>query len=134
MGNEVWKEIDGFEGLYAISNFGNVKRLEHSDTHCKQGYRVFKERPLKPFLRRGYLKVNLFKGDKRHSKSVHRLVAQAFIPNDDTEKTQINHIDGNKVNNNKDNLEWCTCKENIAHAIRMGLFHANSIAESEGAE
>lgn len=70
----------------------------------------------------GYEKVCLTAIDgHRHRFSVHRLVLENFSPIDNMEKFQVNHIDGNKRNNNLNNLEWCTCKENIEHAIKMNL-------------
>jgi hypothetical protein len=64
--------------------------------------------------------IALFKNSKEKNIRVHRIVAEAFIPNT-CNKTQINHIDGNKTNNRVDNLEWCTCSENINHAYKTGL-------------
>ena len=123
MVDEEWREIKGFEGLYAVSNLGNVKRLRHSDTRCRQGYRVFKERRLVPHIRNGYYQIKLSKCNAAYAKSVHRLVAEAFILNDDPKRDQVNHKDGNKLNNNVKNLEWCTGKENVMHAVKNGLMH-----------
>lgn len=69
----------------------------------------------------GYLKVTLMKDGERVVKRVHRLVAEHFLPNDDTSKTVINHIDGNKQNPDVTNLEWCTQQENVQHAHTTGL-------------
>lgn len=132
MPKEIWKDVAGYEGLYAVSNLGNIKRLEHSDTRCRQGFRVFRERPVKPSMWHGYLRVQLWKNNKRHYKRVHRIVAEAFIPNLDERRNQVNHIDGDKTNNNADNLEWCTCKENVAHAIKTGLFNPDLNATKKG--
>ena len=99
---EVWKEIEGTNGMYQVSNLGNVK----SFTRIKKG------RLLKPGrYSNGYLFVHFAKDtDKkgeRHSYLIHRLVAQAFLPNPDG-LPQVNHKDENKTNNRVDNLEWCT--------------------------
>ena len=118
---EEWKDVKGYEGLYQVSNCGNVKRLERTDTRCRQGFRIFKERPLKPFLSHGYWKVVLTRDSISHQKFVHRLVAEAFVPNKDDHKNQVNHIDGNKTNNFVSNLEWCTNQENMIHAFKNGL-------------
>lgn len=70
--------------------------------------------------KRGYYIVTLCKGKERKTKKIHRLVAEAFIPNVEN-KLQVNHIDGNKLNNNVKNLEWCTDSENMIHAYKTGL-------------
>ena len=104
--NEIWKPIEGYEGLYEVSNLGRVKSLKRLHT---------KERILSQFLNhRGYARVNLWKENKSRKYSVHRLVAEAFIPNPDS-KPQVNHIDENKTNNSVENLEWCTQLENHNH-------------------
>lgn len=105
---ETWKDIKGYEGLYQVSNIGNIKNIKRNkllklNTH-KQGYNV----------------VNLCKCGKVKKYLVHRLVAEAFIPNTEN-KPQVNHIDGNKKNNNIDNLEFVTNSENTIHAYRTGL-------------
>ena len=96
--NEEWRDIENYEGLYQVSNLGNVRRL----------YLSGKIRVLKP-KNDEYLRVDLCKNNKHHYMSIHRLVAKAFIPNDDSDNlTQINHKDENKHNNVVENLEWCT--------------------------
>lgn len=75
----------------------------------------------------GYVKVTLTSpGKTRHRYSVHRLVMENFCPREDMSELQVNHIDGNKQNNNLSNLEWCTCKQNIKHACENGLRHDQS--------
>lgn len=77
---------------------------------------------LKPLLDKGYHRVNIYEAGKMYRRSVHRLVLSAFIPNEDAKtKCQVNHKDGNKTNNHLENLEWCTCSENVRHAIKNGL-------------
>lgn len=99
---EVWKDIEGYEGLYQISNLGRVKRVATG--------KVLKGGKDKD----GYLMVKLYKNNIRSNKKIHRLVAEAFIPNPEN-KPQVNHADENKTNNSLDNLEWMTAKENINH-------------------
>lgn len=118
---EVWKPIEGYEGLYEVSNFGRIKSLRRDVAIPNQrlgtvGYRTYPER-IKPCVknRYGYYQVTLSKEAKSRTFRVHRLVALAFIPNPDN-KPYINHIDGNKKNNRIENLEWCTASENNWHA------------------
>lgn len=106
--SEIWKPIFGFEGLYQVSNCGRVKSLKNG-----------KERILKPCkVGHGYLRVDLFKDGKHNLKCVHRLVGEAFLPNDDLFKTQCNHKDEDKTNNRVENLEWVSCAENINYGSR----------------
>lgn len=86
-----------------------------------------KYKSIKQYLQNsGYLKLTLRKNNKQYNKTVHRLVAEAFIPNPDN-KLQVNHIDGDKQNNNVNNLEWCTKSENMKHAFKTGLSKAYSL-------
>lgn len=118
--DEVWKDIEGYEGLYQVSTCGNVKSLPKIRRNGTGTY-IQKERLLKPSnTSTGYKKVELCKDGKRKGFKVHRLVAIAFIPNPDN-KPEVNHIDGNKINNNIDNLEWVTSSENSIHAYETGL-------------
>jgi hypothetical protein len=113
---EVFKDIPGYEGLYQASDIGNIKSLYK---------RYFNsEMILKPGNdNRGYKIVVLVKDKKRETKLVHRLVISAFLG----EKClQVNHIDGIKSNNNILNLEYVTAKENINHAMKMGLLRFNT--------
>lgn len=111
---EIWKDIKGLEGLYQISNLGRVKSLSRF-VKVKNYYIFLKERILKPSKGK-YKRINL----NYKSFSVHRLVAEAFIPNPNNYPV-INHIDGNKYNNNVSNLEWCTQGYNQKEAYRLGL-------------
>ena len=117
MREEIWKDIEGWEGKYQVSNMGNVKSLERTVWNGR-GYFKTSERILKPGKDRdGYLIVQLSKEGKVKACKVHRLVSQAFIPNPDN-LPQVNHIDENKENNHVDNLEWVTCRENANHGTR----------------
>lgn len=99
---EIWKDIEGYEGDYQVSNFGRVKSLKFG-----------KELILKPVITtKKYLQVNLCKNKIRKVYHIHRLVAQAFISNPNS-LPQVNHKDENPSNNSVENLEWCDCKYNI---------------------
>ena len=121
--NEIWKDVIGFENMYQISNNGKVKSLKRKSLIG----RVLKERFLKPSKdTKGYLRVSLHKNNKAHHRSIHRLVAEAFIINNDN-KSQVNHKDGNKENNIVSNLEWMSNKENSDHAYNTGLKSKESL-------
>lgn len=101
---EIWKDIQGYEGLYQVSNLGNVKNKIQPYLKQEKIYKKFSNS-------NGYLFVGLRKDKKRKFKYIHRLVAEAFIPNPNN-LPQINHKDENKQNNCVNNLEWCTNKYN----------------------
>jgi len=109
---QVFKTIPDYEGLYSVNVDGKVKSLRRNTRveFLTQGiYSV------------GYKGVYLTNNDKGKRVRVHRLVALAFIPNPEN-KPCVNHIDGNKLNNNVNNLEWCTYSENIIHGFRIGIY------------
>lgn len=109
---EIWKAIEGYEGIYEVSNYGQVKRLV--------GYRAWTERILKQNKTRDEYRMVVLSWKAIHKPSmVHRLVAKAFIPNPEN-KPFINHLDRNTGNNHVSNLEWCTQSENIRHSFKMG--------------
>lgn len=106
---EIWRDIEGYEGLYQVSNLGNVKSLNYN--------RTGKERILKATKDNGYLSVCLYKDGIKKSYKVHRIIALAFLPNPDN-LPQVNHKDEDKTNNRVDNLEWCNSKYNNNYGTR----------------
>lgn len=112
--SEVWKDVVGYEGFYKVSNKGNVYSV---DRRGLQGYGR-RGRILKPgYTSRGYLQVTLSKNGKTKTKTVHRLVAEAFLANPNG-LTQVNHRDENKVNNNVENLKWCDSMYDMNYGTR----------------
>lgn len=122
---EIWKPVNGYEGIYEVSNLGRVKRLERQYTHAKIGERILKQE----LVRSGYLRVMLHKNGIGKRFLVHRLVADAFIENVNNYQ-YVNHIDANKRNNSISNLEWCTQKQNMQHAMKLGLLKTNSVFQN----
>jgi len=117
---EIWKAVADSNGIYYISSHGQVK-----------SYKCGREKLMKYALYGGYAYVHLsLQGGQSKLKTIHRLVAQAFISNPEN-KPQVNHKDGNKLNNCVDNLEWATAKENSQHAWDMGLFESKRLAISK---
>ena len=106
---EIWKDIPGYEGLYQVSNLGNVRSLRYGNRD------EVRELFLKPHTN-GYLQVELHKNGKRKMFTVHRLVAKAFVDGYD-EGLMVNHIDENKKNNVATNLEWVSASQNVLHSI-----------------
>jgi hypothetical protein len=118
---EIWKDIKGFEAIYQISNLGRVKSLKRSITHSYWGKVNLSERIKKAFIDRcGYYSVMLHKESVKKSFSVHRLVALAFIPNEN-KKLDVNHKNGIKTDNRLENLEWMTRSENVIHSLKTRL-------------
>lgn len=108
--SEIWKDIKEYEGLYQVSNYGRVRSLNYNHTK--------KIRELKVYTNEfGYLRAYLRKDNITNVFFVHRLVADAFIPNP-LNLPQVNHKDENKTNNNVENLEWCSCTYNINYGTR----------------
>lgn len=111
--NEIYKSVIGYEGLYEVSNLGNVKRLKKlNNQHERNSI-------LKPFTTdKGYTRVQLFLNGKKKNHFVHRIVAEAFLENP-CNKSQVNHINGKKNDNRLSNLEWSTPSENGKHSYKI---------------
>ena len=123
--NEEWRDVKGYEGLYQVSNLGRIKALEKVDTGGKR----WPEKIISPIKQHsGYMHVGLWWGGECKQSRVHRLVAEAFIPNPEN-REQVNHLNENKADNRACNLEWATPKENTnyGHCIakrRLGRIRA----------
>ena len=124
--NEIWKDIEGYKGKYQVSDQGRVKSLNYNHT----GY----ERVLKPRLTAdGYLHVGLCKDNKMKNCYIHRLVAEAFIPNP-SNKPCLDHINTIKTDNRVDNLRWVTHKENRNNLLTIEHFKISNIGKQSRAK
>lgn len=122
--SEIWKDVPNYQKLYQVSNYGNIRSLDHYSNN----HHFYKGRVLKPSADgKGYLYVELYKNGHIKAFRVHRIVANVFLPNHD-KKLQVNHLDENKKNNKVTNLEWCTAKQNSNYGTRNKRI---SIAESK---
>ena len=113
---EIWKDIKDYEGYYQVSNLGRIKSLKRIVKGRWKNI-IIKEKILNRKIENGYLRVQLSKNNISKIFLVHRLVAETFIPNPNNYK-EINHKDENTINNNVDNLEWCTHSYNINYGTR----------------
>jgi hypothetical protein len=118
---EIWKEVKNYEGLYQVSNFGNVKRISSFRGVNKQYLNDYYLKPLDNG--KGYLRIKLSNNGFSKRIMLHRIIAEAFIVNE-LNKPFINHINGNKKDNSIKNLEWCTQSENCLHSVKLGTFGA----------
>ena len=129
---EQWKPIKGMEDRFLVSNMGRVRSIARFNGNYTVRERIMRSRT----TRYGYEAINLYDGEKIRYFQVHRLVAEAFIPNPDN-KPVIDHIDGNKLNNKVNNLEWVTHAENNQRAYETGLkrrYHAGQFIKGSNKE
>lgn len=124
---EIWKDISWYEGLYQVSNLGNVKSLPRKTWFVLRNERILKKRRDGRWL---YEMVYLYNNVAWKNLLVHRLVAQAFVSNPENKK-EVNHKDWNKLNNTVDNLEWMTHSENHIHKFRMLGFKNNFMLKNK---
>ena len=121
---EIWKWIDGYENMYQVSNLGRVRSVDR-DVYCEVSpnklQHIYGKVLKQGTNHKGYPIVYLSKDGKQKTITVHRLVALTFIENP-LNLPQVNHIDGDKTNNNVSNLEWCDNSYNQIHAHKTGLF------------
>ena len=122
---EAWKDVVGYEGFYQVSNMGNVRSVPRVLLYERNGNTFKRNIPhkiMKPTKTEfGYLIVSLTKEKTKIQGRIHRLVAEAFLPNPENKRC-VNHKDGNKENNCVENLEWVTYSENMQHAADSGLW------------
>lgn len=116
----MWKVIKGYEGLYEVSDEGEIRSVDHLISN--NGHPVITKGVMKRARKKGngYWVVDLWKDGVKKTRHVHRLVAEAFIDNPENKET-VNHIDGNPSNNKSDNLEWATYREQNIHFYQHGL-------------
>lgn len=121
--NEEFRPVPGYEGRYEISNLGRVKSLPRMTRHSEGRTKKVPGRFLAQAPSKGYLTVRLYREQGAGiTNLVHRILAMAFISAPPFDGAHVNHIDGNRLNNEASNLEWCTHLQNTRHAISIGLF------------
>lgn len=119
---EIWKDVVGYTGLYKVSNLGRVKRLQRVGIDKLGRKCVYKEMMLKPNpIKGGYYQLKLTSNKEESSILLHRIVCEAFHGSAPKGKPFVNHKLPDKTNNSSDNIEWCSFKENMDHAVLHGL-------------
>lgn len=125
---ENWKDIPGFEGIYQASDLGNIRtclgKVTHTDRH---GVRHWKQREIRQKNIGGGYGVSLWKDGIQYYFLVARLVATTFLDNNINTSLTVNHMDGNRKNNNIENLEWLSLADNIRHGFENGLYPQKAV-------
>lgn len=122
---ETWKDIPEYEGSYQVSNTGRVRSVDRVVPYKDGRMRKYKGKVLKPHVNKvtGYEQVMLYNDNGYNIKRPHRLVLETFKPHVNMNDLDVNHMDGNKLNNHLTNLEWLTRRDNILHACDLGLIN-----------
>lgn len=130
MKNELWKSVSGYEGYYEISSIGRIKSLARVITRSDGQTRLITEKFLTPVKHNdGYLSIKLCKNGHCKTVRIHRLVAEAFIPNPQN-LPEVNHKDMDRSNNNVTNLEWTTHLANVAYSASKGKYQRFGVRNS----
>ena len=134
---EIWKDIEGYEGIYEVSSLGRVRSIDRDIYQVGRWGKVMKVRQpgkmIAQHTNNGYKRVALYRDGQRKWSFVHRLVATAFVPNPD-DKPYINHKDENRSNNVPENLEWCTMAENNFYGGHVERTQSANIANRQAIE
>lgn len=118
---EEWRPAFRYEDNYEVSNLGNIRSKTHWVNARNGGERLYIGKEINKRIRKvGYVECKICANSESKYKALHRIIAETFVPNPNGYK-EVNHIDGNKQNNNASNLEWCTRRQNIIHSFEMGL-------------
>ena len=118
---EEWRDIPGYEGFYQVCNTGKIRGLDRVVKGAKGlNYKIKGKITRETKNHLGYIKVRLHKDGVRRELALHRIVAMCFVLNESNNK-EVNHLDGNKLNNHYKNLEWCNRSDNMKHAFSIGL-------------
>lgn len=126
---EKWKDVLGYEGLYKVSDLGRIKSIERYRKNHSKTQIVAEKIKSTRVKNSGYLVTDLYKDNKQKTVMMHRVVATAFLPNEGNKET-VNHIDGNKLNNKLENLEWSSFSEQNKHFYQQGLKSEKNIKKA----
>lgn len=127
MEQEIWKEIKGYEGYYEVSNLGRFRSMDRIIIFSNGRKVFYKGKIINGSIEKdGYICVKLSKNGNNETKKLHRLIAQTFMPVDNSDNLEVNHIDFNRINNRINNLEWVSHIDNIHHSSKKGRYKDNA--------